>query len=50
MQEECGDGVELRCGERLKRRLGGQSCHADPVDGASEGGAPGAGARRREVD
>jgi hypothetical protein len=50
MREECGDGVELGWGERLRRRLGGQSRCADPVDGASEGGAPGAGERRREPD
>jgi hypothetical protein len=50
MWEECGDGVELRRGERLTRRLGGQSRRADPVDGASEGGAPNAGERQHEAD
>jgi hypothetical protein len=50
MREECGGGVELGRGERLRQRLGGQSRHADPVDGASEGGAPDSGERRHEAD
>jgi hypothetical protein len=47
--EECGDGVELTRGERLRRRLGGWSRHTDPVDDVNEGSAPGASERRREA-